>query len=83
MRVMMLTKKNLCLRSSNYNDKANLFPKMIYRKIIAGGHWREIKDLTVNDGLAEIDRIEHKISFEDPKEKIVLNFPPVKVKFEG
>ena len=56
---------------------------MIYRKIIAGGHWREIKDLTVNDGLAEIDRIEHKISFEDPKEKIVLNFPPVKVKFEG
>ena len=53
---------------------------MISRKIIAGGHWREIEDLTVNDGLAEIKGTERKIYFEDPPEKIVLNFPPVKVK---
>ena len=59
------------------------FPKMLSYKIIAGGQWREIEDLTVKDGLAEIDRAERKISFKDPMEKIALNFPPVKVKFEG
>ena len=53
---------------------------MFSRKIIAGGQWREIEDLTVNDGLAEIDRTERKIYFENPPEKVVLNFPPVKVK---
>ena len=53
---------------------------MISHKIIAGGHWRGIEDLTVKNGLAEIDRTERKIYFENPPEKIVLNFPPVKVK---
>ena len=65
---------------NGHNDETNFFPKMISRKIIAGGHWREIEDLTVNDGLAEIKGTERKIYFEDPPEKIVLNFPPVKVK---
>ena len=62
------------------NEETNFFPKMISHKIIAGGHWREIEDLTVKNGLAEIDRTERKIYFENPPEKIVLNFPPVKVK---
>ena len=53
---------------------------MIFRKIIAGGQWREIEDLTVKDGLAEIVRTERNIHFKDPLEKIVLNFSPVKVK---
>ena len=53
---------------------------MFSRKIIAGDQWREIEDLTVNDGLAEIDRTKRKIYFENPPEKVVLNFPPVKVK---